>query len=170
MIIWRGWGIVALPIVLLLVFGLGTLIAKALGNGEIDGVGAGIGLLLAAAATYFLGTWMNRRAGEKAAEQYALARREQMYQQISQAAETQTWRELQGLSQADLQARWGEVHSRNWSQLESQAMAQLAAEQEVVRKKLGNHHALFFIPLQWLWIPLVIGGIAAIAGSLASSA
>lgn len=168
MIIWRGWGIVALPVVLLLTFGLGTLISMTLGSNEIDGVGAGIGLLVAAPVMYLLGGWMNRRAAENAASTYGIARREELYQHVDQAAETQTWRELQGLSQDELRLRWPEHHSRIWSQHESGALAQLEAEQQEVRRRFRNRHSLFFIPVQWLWVPLGIGGIAALIGGLAS--
>lgn len=168
MIIWRGWGIAALPVVLLLVFGLGTLISTALGSEEIDGVGAGIGLLLAAPTTYFLGTWLNRRTAHKAAEEYAVARRAQLYQQIEQTAETQTWRDLQGLSQDELRVRWADAHARNWTHLEAGAMTQLEVERAEVLRRSGSHHTLFFIPVQWLWVPLVIGGVLAIVGSLSS--
>lgn len=165
MIIWRGWGIVALPVVLLCVFGIGSLVSGLSGD-ELDGVGAGIGLLIAAPATYFLGMRLSRHSSTKAAERYGIARREQLYQHIEQTAESATWRDLQGLSQEELQVRWSQQHARNWSQLEAASMAQLQAEQDEVRRMTRNQNSLFFIPVQWLWIPLVAGAAAAIIAAL----
>lgn len=169
MIIWRGWGIVAVPVVLACIFGIGFGLSAVFGRepGQ-DSLGPGLGLLVAAVATFYLGSWMNRRSASKAAERYAVGRREQLYQQVDQAAETQTWRDLQGLSQQERQLRWPDQHSRRWSELEAAAMAQLDREHAEVRHRSRNHHSLFFIPLQWLWVPLVVGGAAAIISSLSA--
>ncbi|GAB2969687.1 MAG TPA: hypothetical protein VKY71_05560 [Actinotalea caeni] len=170
MIIWRGWGIVALPLVALLVFGLGTLISTGLlGHDALEGVGAGIGLLVAAPVTWLLGRWLNQRSAEKAADRYVAARQPELHQQVHQAAENQTLRDLQGLSQEDLQMRWHDAYARNRGQLEGVAVQQLASEREEVRRRLRNQNSLFFIPVQWLWVPLAAGGVLALTGGLAGS-
>jgi hypothetical protein len=66
MIVWTGWGIVALPFFALGALG-GTSIGVALGLGEGDmatgaetNIGTAVGLALAGVAVWFLGRWMNR--------------------------------------------------------------------------------------------------------------
>jgi type IV secretory pathway TrbD component len=66
MIVWTGWGIVALPLFALGALG-GTSIGVALGLGEGDmttgtetNIGTAFGLALAGVAVWFLGRWMNR--------------------------------------------------------------------------------------------------------------
>lgn len=66
MIIWTGWGIVALPLFALGALG-GTSIGVALGLGDGDvstgaetNIGTAVGFALASVAVWFLGRWMNR--------------------------------------------------------------------------------------------------------------
>jgi hypothetical protein len=66
MLVWTGWGILAIPIFALGALG-GTSIGVALGLGEGDmrtgaetNIGTAIGFALASVAVWFLGRWLNQ--------------------------------------------------------------------------------------------------------------
>lgn len=59
MIVWKGWGILILPIAMICVAPLAALSSSALGP-EFTGLGISVGLALAAVASYLLGQRMNR--------------------------------------------------------------------------------------------------------------
>jgi hypothetical protein len=148
MIIWRGWGILAFiyaAVAMMLFLGF----ASALVPDAALPFTAAIGLLGAAAATWFTGIAMNRTAPQRKIDAWAQGRRAQLD-------------ELVATGQFSLGP--GQPQPRSLDEARLMADAVLAHEVEQT-KKAYNVHTLFFIPMQYLafaWAGIAV--IVVIAG------
>lgn len=168
MIIWRGWGILAVPVAALGIFGLGGILALLVSDGELTGLSAGIAMILTAPLMFVLGSWLNNRTRTKAAEQYRVGRGAELDQYVAQQAELQTHREMQGADPQWAQQNWNQRFEHNRASIGASFQQQFEQETAEVVRRFGNQHTLFFIPMQWLVVPLVVGGLIAILASLTS--
>ncbi len=145
MIIWRGLGILAL-LGIGLGLGLGSLLAAMLGIGESDPAYSslmGIGLVIAGVGVYFLGQHLNlnqpaRRKAELLAEQ------RQQYEALI------------------AQERFHGGSEFPWPASQQEARAQSDVLLQRLDKRLDelrNNHTLFFIPMQYVGILAVAGGV-----------
>lgn len=143
MIIWRGWGVLAFiyaAVAMMLFLGL----ASALVPDAALPFTAAVGLLAAAAATWFTGIAMNRTAPQRKIDEWAHGRRAQLDELVS------TGRFSLGPGQPQPS-----------SYEEARAMADAVFVHELEQtKRAYNVHTLFFIPMQYL--AFVWAGIAVI--------
>ncbi|WP_420114169.1 hypothetical protein [Pseudactinotalea sp.] len=140
MIIWRGFGFLAVligAVGALIGFGLSSAVAA---EGEINGLMLGLGLLLGAAGIFALGWWLNVINPAKKAETWTEQRRAELNFAIANG---------------QFQAVPG-VAPSSQEQAQAQADAMLAQESVTVGKRLRNIHTLFWIPMQWIGVVLAI--------------
>lgn len=146
-IIWRGLGFLAIILAALgalLGTGLGSLAGDS-GNQALIGVGLAIG----GVATFALGWWLNV---------------------MNPAKKTQTWiaqrdAELQhAVDSGRFQASPGVVPA-SLEQAQAQKTALLEHESAHVTKRLRNIHTLFWVPMQWVGVGIVILGVVVAAGA-----
>ncbi|GAB2606176.1 transcriptional accessory protein [Pseudactinotalea suaedae] len=143
MIIWRGFGFVAVilgALGFLAGTGLSSLVST---DGELNGAMIGLGVLLGGVATFALGWYLNV---------------------INPAKKSQTWVEQRRaeLSHAVASGRFqpapGVVPS---SLAEAQVQADMMLDQEstAVTRRLRNIHTLFWIPMQWWGVVYALIGV-----------
>jgi len=141
MIIWRGLGFLAVILALAGAL-LGTWLGSLAGPSSTVTL-IGVGLSIGGIATFALGWWLNV---------------------MDPAKKTQTWTVQRGaeLQQAvaagRFQASPGVVPSSH-AEADAQAQALLAHESAHVTKRLRNIHTLFWIPMQWIGVVIVVIGI-----------
>ncbi|GEK81458.1 hypothetical protein [Agrococcus baldri] len=154
MVIWRGWGILALFIVLIpLSIGIGF-VGPAAGF-LVGGIVAGVLLLIAAVGLWFLGQWLNVTRPR---------------QKIDEHLQSQALRYEQLFHEGRFQAAPGMAVATDPRIAKTQADAMLDAERQALRARIPINHSMFWIPLQW-WsvVAVLVAFIAIIAGILASS-
>lgn len=140
MIIWRGFGFLAVLIVAvgaLIGFGMSSLVAP---EGEVNGPLFGLGLLIGAAGTFAAGWWLNVINPEKKTQKWVEQRR----------AELQF-----AVANGQFQASPG-IAPSSQAEAQGQAEAMLAHESAVVGKRLRNVHTLFWIPMQWIGVVVAL--------------
>lgn len=149
MIIWRGWGILAILFIPLGAFGLGWLISFVGGaGGEMTSWSIGVGLMLAAAGLFALGWWLNTIRAEQQAAQWADTRADQ----LQAAVEGGYFQPTPGVSPTSL------------DQARQQAGVMLESERAEVTRRLRNRHSMFWVPMQWWAVPLFVFGVITLVG------
>lgn len=144
-IIWRGFGFLAVILALLgalLGTGLGSLAGDS-GNVTLIGVGIAIG----GVATFALGWWLNVMNPAKKTQQWIAQRDAELQQAVDQGR---------------FQASPGVVPA-SLEQAQAQKTALLQTESAHVTKRLRNIHTLFWIPMQWIGVVIVILGVVVAA-------
>ena len=144
MIIWRGWGIAGL---FLIVGGI-ALVAGLSGHNSSNtpaGVAAvGAGMLLGGAACAALGYWLNVVRPRNKADEYLEGVRRELWQRVRAGA---------------FQVAVGAPAHSDEAEASQQIERIVAQQSPEVRRRLRNRNTLFFIPLQWLGSVVVIGGV-----------
>ena len=144
MIIWRGWGIAGL---FLIVGGI-ALVAGLSGHNSSNtpaGVAAvGAGMLLGGAACAALGYWLNVVRPRNKADEYLEGVRRELWQRVRAGA---------------FQVAVGAPAPRDEAEASQQIERIVAQQSPEVRRRLRNRNTLFFIPLQWLGSVVVLGGV-----------
>lgn len=140
MIIWRGWGILALAFA-----GIGVAIGSSLGSTGHRTVPTGIALMLAGVGTWFFGQWVNEQRPEEQFKHWHQGR----------------WGELMNLAHAGQLAHLDPAAAAGQPPLPPQQLAEtvLASETQHVRSLMFNRHTLFFIPMQFIGILMAAGGL-----------
>lgn len=139
MIIWRGWGILALPIGGACV-GLGTVMS--LVNPSLTPIFVGLMLIGGGVGTWFLGDWLNVKRPVTEFDGWFANRRHEVAALVRGGA----------YSNVPDPQRPGQF-ADPWSVGEYV----LRQESAKVRAALTNRHSMFFVPLQYLGF--VLGGI-----------
>lgn len=139
MIIWRGWGILAI-LIGGAAAGLGT--AMSVGNREVTPIFVGLMLVAGGVGTWFLGNHLNLRRPMAEFHGWYGRRRDEVAAQVRGGA----------YNNVQDPQRPGEL-ADPW------AVGEYVLQQESakVRGALTNRHSLFFVPLQYLGF--VMGGI-----------
>lgn len=149
MIIWRGLGFLAFVIAVVgAIAGVG--VGTAVTGDDPPGVYPGLGLLLAGAGTFALGWWLNVTRPAEKAKQWV----EQRGAQLQQLVATGQFQAVPGMAPASPE------------QAHHQAQQMLAQESEVVTKRLRNVHTLFWIPMQWVGVAVVVIGLIVIINGI----
>lgn len=143
MIIWRGFGFLAVilgALGFLAGTGLSSLVSS---DGELNGAMVGLGLLLAGAATFALGWYLNVINPAKKAQTWVEQRRAELNHAVASGR---------------FQASPGVVPA---SLAEAQLQADMMLDQEstAVTRRLSNIHTLFWIPMQWWGLVLALVGV-----------
>lgn len=143
MIIWRGFGFLAVilgALGFLAGTGLSSLVSS---DGEMSGPMIGLGLILGGAATFALGWYLNVINPAKKSETWIGQRRAELSHAVASG---------------QFQSSPGVVPS---SQAEAQVQADLMLDQEstAVTRRLRNIHTLFWIPMQWWGVVFAVIGI-----------
>lgn len=141
MIVWRGFGFLAF-----LLGALGLLAGIGISNSVSEGFSGpwvGLGLILGGAASFALGWWLNVINPAKKATTWTEQRRAELQHAVATG---------------QFQASPGVAPS---SQAEAQVQADLMLDQEstTVTRRLRNIHTLFWIPMQWFGVLLVVLGV-----------
>mgnify|MGYP006946830803 CR=1 FL=1 len=144
MIIWRGWGIAGL---FLIVGGI-ALVAGLSGHNSSNtpaGVAAvGAGMLLGGAACAALGYWLNVVRPRNKADEYLEGVRRELWRRVRAGAFSEPA---------------GAPAPRDEAEASQQIERIVAQQSPEVRRRLRNRNTLFFIPIQWVGAVAVIGGI-----------
>lgn len=154
MVIWRGWGILALFIILIpLSIGL-VLVSPAAGY-LVGGIVSGVLLFGAAIGLWFLGSWLNVTRPR---------------QKIDEHLQSRSVQYEQAFSEGRFQAAPGLAVATDPQVAKAQADTMIDAERQALRAKLPINHSMFWIPLQW-WsvVAAIVAIVAIIAGTLANS-
>ncbi len=149
MIIWRGFGFVAVVLVALAALAV-TGINSAAGSPLPGYVAAGLGISIGGILTAAFGWWFNMENPKRKASEWAQQRRAE----LEHAVQTGTFQIRPGIP----------ASSREEAETVSEQM--LASESASVAKRLKNIHTLFFIPVQFIGvIAIVLGIVVAAVGS-----
>lgn len=136
MIIWRGLGILGVLIPAAL---FGALYAPtqnlALG---------GVGVLIGAVAVYFVGRYLNVQRPLAKLEEAVASRRQQLIAMVDAGT---------------FYLGPGNPVPQNRAEAHAQAEALLAAERERALSSIRTQHSIFFIPLQWASVVLLVPAI-----------
>lgn len=149
MILWRGWGILGLLIILAF-GGLAAGIGSSVASSTNTTVWLGGGFVLGGAVAAFVGWYMNIARPAQKAEEWQAERSAQL-QHLVQSGQFQL---APGIAQPT-----------SLAQAQQQADQLLASESEQVRRNLRGRHTVWFIPMEWLGVVgAVIGVILVIVG------
>ncbi|GAB3597652.1 hypothetical protein [Microbacterium tumbae] len=157
MIIWRGWGILAIVYALVAMILFAGLASTVLPEGALP-FSIAIGLIIAAAATWFTGDAMNRTRPQGKVDAWARSRREQLDALVASG-----------------RFSLGPGQPQPGSLAEAQQMADALFEHEKGQTRRAlNVHTVFWIPMQYLafvWagiaiVVLVLGAVSSLSGSL----
>lgn len=142
MIIWRGWGILAILIGGICA-GVGTMMS--IGNPSLTPIFVGLMLIGGGVGTWFLGDWLNQKRPVAEFDGWFAHRREEVAALVRGGA----------YSNVPDPQRPGQL-ADPW------AVGEYVLKQESakVRAALTNRHSLFFIPMQYLGF--VMGGIGVV--------
>ena len=144
MIIWRGWGIAGL---FLIVGGI-ALVAGLSGHNSSNtpaGVAAvGAGMLLGGAACAALGYWLNVVRPRNKADEYLEGVRRELWQRVRAGT---------------FQVAVGAPAPRDEAEATQQVEQIVARQRPTIERRLRNRNSLFFIPLQWLGGAVALGGV-----------
>lgn len=154
MIIWRGWGGLALGIPLLLV-GIALGVASAMkALDSLGGVFVAVAGILGAVLAYFVGIRLNRTKPEQQLDEWTRTRTDELRRIVDQAP-------VQLSPQFPVPTSREEAHA--------QVDLLVAQERAQVRPRFLDRHTLFFIPMQWA--ALLVGvGVAALGVTLSLQA
>lgn len=146
MIIWRGWGVAAVATVGLSV-ALCLFLGAAVGEDWMTTF-AGLGLVVGGFATFVLGRYLNITRPAQQAESYQAMRSQQLHALVEEG-----------------KFSLGPGHPPPTSYAEAHQQADVLVDQEARRiKYLGrNQHTFFFLPLQWVGVVAVAGGVLVMA-------
>lgn len=144
MVIWRGWGILAFIYALLAGLLFGGLASTFLSD-ELLPFSLGVGMLAAAAATWFTGQALNGSGPQRKIDEWHQARQQQLHQLVESGRFTMGP---------------GQPPPASLDEARQQSEQLLAAELQQA-KRARNQHTLFFVPMQWIAVVLV--GIAIVA-------
>lgn len=142
MIIWRGWGILAV---------LYALAGGGIGGAIAGPFGVAVGLLAAAVGTWFTGQYFNQQRPRKNLADWKSARSQQLDH-------------LVGAGQFSLGP--GQPQPRSMDEARWQADELLAAEERSASQGLLNRHSVFWIPMQYLAFVIAVGAVIALATGL----
>ncbi|QPL05603.1 MULTISPECIES: transcriptional accessory protein [Actinomyces] len=145
MIIWRGFGILGVVIIV----GFVALFMALLGNhsGPMDNIAGGLGLLTGGAACGALGWWLNLQRPEAKTQEHLTAMRAELWQRVHAGT---------------FQVQPGAAAPTSELEARSQVEQVVASQEQGVRKTLRNNHSLFFIPLQWVGLLAILGGTVSV--------
>ena len=146
MIIWRGFGFLAV-----ILGALGALLGTGLGSlaGDSGNVTLiGVGLALGGVATFALGWWLNVMNPAKKTQTWIAQRNAE----LQQAVDAGRFQPSPGIVPSSLQ------------EAQAQKEALLAQESAHVTKRLRNIHTLFWIPMQWIGVVILVIGIGVAIG------
>ena len=159
MIIWRGWGILALVL---------TLAGLAIGAAIRPVAGAwafGLGLLLGGIGTIAVGYWLNQTRPTQKAEAFR-AEREPELARVVEAGQYRP--QTVGRTEGGRYVPPQELPlPRSLEEAKQLAARQLDAEVAHVKGQLTNAHSLFFVPLQFVGMALAVVGVVLAAYELA---
>ena len=145
MIIWRGWGILGLFVTLAGVFGSLAVVHALLGTSEsASALGGGIGFLLAGAANFFLGRWLNITRPAQNAEGFRNQLRADLWERVANDS---------------FQMAPGAPAPSSEEEAAQQIEQVVAGESRNAERAGRNIHTFFFIPLQWVGALEGIGGL-----------
>lgn len=144
MIIWRGWGVLAVvytAVAIMLCVGL----PSSMLDGRWIPLSAGVGLAAAAAATWFTGRALNVNRPQARFDEWYQARAAQLTHLVDTGG---------------FQLGPGQPLPSSHAEARQQADWLLAEEARTLRTRIFDVHTLFFIPMQYLGY--VLGAIAII--------
>ena len=151
MIIWRGWGVLAFLVTGLCVVGLGELGESMDPDGPLARAFLALGFLAAGAANWFLGRYLNMIRPQQQGERYQNLLRAQLWQRVNNGVFQMAPGAPAPTSQAEA----------------TQQIEQLVAQgTEGQVRAHSNVHTLFFIPIQWLGLIEVAGGLVLLVVSV----
>lgn len=151
MVIWRGWGILALLFIPLGAFGIAWVVSVVGGaGGEQRSWSIGTGLLIAAAGLFALGWWLNMIRADAKAAQWA----DRRAAALEAAVEGGYFQASPGISPTSL------------PQARQQAATLLEREMQVARKAYRNQHTMFWIPMHWWSIGLLAMSVLTFTGAM----
>lgn len=144
-LIWRGWGILAVLLALVGV-GVGTVFDSALGwDGTTQEVaGPGLGLFLGGVASFFLGRWLNHTRPQERVRQHMVAREQRLWNLVRSG---------------QFQVAPGAPSPRSEQEAREQVNALLQQEHQGLMAHVGNGNTLFFIPMQYVGALMAIVGL-----------
>ncbi|MGA4506956.1 hypothetical protein ACQB6R_01315 [Propionibacteriaceae bacterium G1746] len=142
MIIWAGWGMLA---VLMPLLGAGLMVGLASTLQVQDPyftAFVGVGLLLGGVATWFVGKYFNKQRPLTEARTHMAGRRQQVEALVQQGR---------------FQLAPGYPMPSSYQEAQAQAGHLLATEEAQLEQRLRNRHTLFWVPMQYtafLWLAL----------------
>lgn len=142
MIIWRGWGVLAFVYAAVAMMLFGGLMSKLVSERALP-FSIAIGLILAAAATWFTGVALNRTSPQRKIDAWAEQRRAQLDELVATG----------GFSLGP-----GQPQPRSEAEARQMADALFQHEREQA-KGLVNRHSMFWLPLQYwafVWAALAL--------------
>ena len=143
-IIWRGWGILALFVTLACIFVISLPMEALLGRDAVGSFGVGLGLVAAGAGNFFLGKWLNESRPLNQVGEH----KERLRTELRQRAAV-----------GQFQAAPGVPVPTNPYEAEAQINAVVEAQTQNIASRLRNIHTLFFIPIQWVGVLEGVGGV-----------
>lgn len=142
-IVWRGWGAGAFGLLLLGMM-LGGMAVSITRDNSSFLLGAGVGLIIAGVAVWFLGTWLNVTRPAARIEEHLGAVREHLWERVRAG---------------QFQVSPGAPAPRTEPEAQVQVEQIVAGQRGEVERALRNRNTLFWIPMQY-WAPVgVIGGV-----------
>lgn len=152
-ILWRGWGIIALLYATAAVIVAGGLEVEVLPK-SAPHVSLGILLLLAAVATWFTGVAMNRRRPQRTVDRLLRARRAQLDELVTSGRFSLGPGQPPPVSVHDAQRMSDDL---------------FAAETAATTKGAFNRHTLFWIPMQYVAFVWVAAALWSLGSALFGS-
>ena len=151
MIIWKGWGVLAVLYTFLCVILAGGI--SALMGDSHEGVVVGIGVMLSAVPTWFTGRALNVTGPKKKVDEWARARRAQLDDLVRTG-----------------QFSLGPGQPQPQSMQEAQAMSDHLFQMELEeRSRIRGQHSLFWVPMEYIAYIQAAGGVlVAIMGLVTS--
>ena len=143
-IIWRGWGILALFVTLAWSGVIGGPREARRGRDGVGSLGVGLGLVAAGAGNFFLGKWLNESRPLNQVGEH----KEKLRTELRQRAAV-----------GQFQAAPGVPVPTNPYEAEAQINAVVEAQTQNIASRLRNIHTLFFIPIQWVGVLEGVGGV-----------
>lgn len=152
MIIWRGWGILAILFIPLGAVGFGALTDLAFGKpgGSLP---IGIGLIMSGVLLYFAGTWFQNWDAERRITKHIAAREIQ----VRYAVDSGHFQPTPG------------YQPKTYQEAQLLAAQMLQHEREAGLKKLRGYHTVFYIPIQYVGFVLCAIGVVLIGISFGGS-
>ncbi len=142
MVIWRGWGILAILFIPLGAVAFGGLFTLILGE-ENSSLALGLGLIVGGVALFFAGRWFQDWDAERRTKNYMTARKAEVEATVASGR----FQPVPG------------YQPRDHAEAQHLATQMLEQEQGTVKKQLRNRHTIFFIPMQYFGIVLAAIGL-----------
>jgi hypothetical protein len=147
MIVWRGWGILALIFPMIL-FGIAMASTKA------NTIAGGAGMLVGAAGAYVFGDWINKKRPVAKLTDFVEQRTVQLHSYADQGTFS-----------------LGPGHAQPTSLAEAHQQADWLVNQEAeqLTKVAYNRHTVFWIPMQWVAMAPTVGGVVLVISGIITS-